>query len=71
MTQTGGSVSADRIEQVTTTMFHSKFMKFVDCFLDGHGNSTINLVSFEIKSLWTNHLLISKEVFYEPIGGAK
>ena len=50
-TQTSGSVSADRIEQVKKTKFEIELMKIVNCFLDGHGNYTSNLVSFKIKSL--------------------
>ena len=50
-TQTSGSVFADRIEQVKKTKFELELIKNVDCFLDGHGNYTSNLVSFEIKSL--------------------
>ena len=50
-TQTRGSVFADRIEQVKRTKFESKLIKIVDCFLDGHGYYTSNLVSFKIKSL--------------------
>ena len=49
-TQTSGSVFADRIEQVRKTKFELELMKFVDCFLDGHGNYTSNLVSFNINS---------------------
>ena len=50
-TQTSGSVMADRIEQVKKTKFELELIKIVDCFLDGHGNYTSNLVSFKIKSL--------------------
>ena len=50
-TQTSGSVFADRIEQVKKTKFELELIKIVVCFLDGHGNFTSNLVSFEIKSL--------------------
>ena len=50
-TQTSGSVFADRIEQVKKTKFELELIKIVDCFLDGHGNYTSNLVSFKIKSL--------------------
>ena len=49
-TQTSGSVFADRHEQVKKTKFELELIKIVDCFLDGHGNYTINLVSFNIKS---------------------
>ena len=37
-TQTSGSVFADRIEQVKKTKHELELIKFVDCFLDGHGN---------------------------------
>ena len=50
-TQTSGSVFADRIEEVKKTNFELELIKNVDCFLDGHGNFTSNLVSFKIKSL--------------------
>ena len=50
-TQTSGSVFADRIEQVKKTKFEVELIKIEDCFLDGHGNYTINLVSFKRKSL--------------------
>ena len=50
-TQTSGSVFADRIEQFQKTIFELELIKIVDCFLDGHGNYTSNLVSFKIKSL--------------------
>ena len=50
-TQTFGSVFADRTKQVKKTKFELELIKIVDCFLDGHGNYTRNLVSFNIKSL--------------------
>ena len=50
-TQTSGSVFADRFEQVKRKKFELGLIKIVDCFLDGHGNYTSNLVSFKIKSL--------------------
>ena len=46
-TQTSGSVFADRMEQVKKTNIELHLIKFVDCFLDGHGNYTSNLVSFK------------------------
>ena len=46
-TQTTGSV----FEQVKKTKIELELIKIVDCFLDGHGNYTSNLVSFKIKSL--------------------
>ena len=50
-TQTSGSVFAHRIEQVKKTKFELQLIKIKECFLDGHGNYTSNLVSFKIKSL--------------------
>ena len=50
-TQTGGSVFAERIENVKKTKFELDLIKIVDCFLNGHGNYDSNLVSFKIKSL--------------------
>ena len=50
-TQTISSVFAERIEKVEKTKFELGRIKFVDCFLDGHGNFDSNLVSFKIKSL--------------------
>ena len=50
-TQTSGSVFAERIETVKKTKFELELIKFVDCFLDGHGNFDSNLVSFKIKFL--------------------
>ena len=50
-TQTSGSVFADRINQAKKTTFELELIKIVDCFLDGHGNYTSNLVSFKTKSL--------------------
>ena len=49
-TQTSGSVFAERIEKVKKTKFELELIKFVGCFLDGHANFDINLVSFKIKS---------------------
>ena len=40
---------ADRIGQVQRTKFDLELIKYVDCFLDGYGNYTSNLVSFEKK----------------------
>ena len=57
-----GSVFADRIEQVKKTKFELELIKIVDYFLDGHYNYTSNIKSFKIKSLQTNHFLISKAI---------
>ena len=61
-TQTSGSVFADRNEQVKKTKFELELIKIVDCFLDGHGNFTSNLVSFQIKFVYTDHFLNSKQI---------
>ena len=61
-TQTSGSVFAKRNEKVKKTNFEFGLIKIVDCFLGGHGNFDSSLVSFEIKSLKTNHFLKSKEI---------
>ena len=61
-TQTSGSDFADRIESVRKTKFELELIKIVDCFLEGHGNYINNLVSFEIKSLYTNHFSNSEEI---------
>ena len=50
LTQTSGSVFADRIELFKKTKFELE-IKNVDCFPDGHVNYTSNLVSFKINSL--------------------
>ena len=50
-TQTSGSVFADRNEQVKKTAIEFQLKKIVDCYLDGHGIYTSNLVSFKILSL--------------------
>ena len=50
-TETSGSDFADRIEQVKRTKLELELMKIVDCFLDGHGNYTSNLLTFKIKTL--------------------
>ena len=60
-TQISGSIFADRIEQVKKTKFEIELIKFVNCFLDGHGNYTSNLISFKKKSLQTNQFLNSKD----------
>ena len=51
LSQTSGSVFADRIKQAKRTKFELELIKIVDCFLVGHGNYTRNLVSIKIKSL--------------------
>ena len=48
--QTSGLAFADRIEQAKRTKFELELTKIVYCFLDGHVNYTINLVSFRIKT---------------------
>ena len=49
--QTSGSVFAERIEKAKKTKFEFELIKFLDCFLDGHGSYDSNLVSFKLKSL--------------------
>ena len=49
--QSGGSVFAERSEKVKKTKFELDLIKFVHCFLDGHGNYDSNLASFKIKTL--------------------
>ena len=66
-THTSGSIFADRIEQVKKANFQLELTKFVDCFVDGHGNYTSNSVSFKIKSLWTNYFLKSKKICLIPL----
>ena len=51
LTQSDGSVFAERIEKVKKTKFELDLFKIVDCFSDGYGNYDSNLVSFKIKSL--------------------
>ena len=51
LTQTIGSMFADRIEQVKRIKFEMELIKVVGGFLDGLGNYTSNLVSFKIKCL--------------------
>ena len=53
-TQTSGSVFADRIEQVEKTKFELELIKIAYCFLDCHGNYSIDLVSFKKKSFYLN-----------------
>ena len=61
-TQTSGSVFADRNERVKKTKLDLELVKNVNCFPDGHCNDTIKIVSFQIKSLYTNYFLNSKEI---------
>ena len=51
LTQTIGSVFADRIEQVKKNKIEIELIRIVDCFLDSHGTFTGDLASFKIKSL--------------------
>ena len=51
-TQTSESMFADRIEQVKKTKFEKELIKFVHCFLDGHGICSSNLVS--LKNFFVN-----------------
>ena len=47
LTQTSGSVFADRIEGVKGTKYEKELIKVEDCFLDGYGNYSSSLVSFK------------------------
>ena len=49
-TQTSGLVFAERIEEAKNTKFEMELLKFLICFLDGHGIYDSNLVSFRVKS---------------------
>ena len=51
LTQTSGSVFADKIQQVKQIEPEFEKIKTVDCFLDGHANYISNLVSFKMKTL--------------------
>ena len=62
ISQTIGSVFAERIEKVEKTKLELDFIKIIDCFLDGHGSFDSILVYSKIKSLQTNHFLKSKEI---------
>ena len=53
---------AERIEKVKNTKIELDSIKIVDCYLDCHGIYDSNLVSFKIKSLYTNHFLKFKEI---------
>ena len=46
MTQTSGSVSVERTDQVKKTIIEKQLIRNVDCFPDIHGKYTINSVSF-------------------------
>ena len=61
LTQTSGSVFSDKIENVKKANFKIVLIEFVDCFLDGHGNYTINLVYFEIRIFYSNSFLNPKK----------
>ena len=44
------------------TKIELELIKNLESFLDGHGNSTSNFVSFKTKSLHTNRFLKGKEI---------
>ena len=50
-TETCGLVIAEKIEKAEKIEFEMELIKFVDCFLDGHGIYDSNLLSFKMKSL--------------------
>ena len=49
-TQSRGSVFAERSEKAIRNNFELEIITFVDCYLDDHGKSDSNLVSFQKKS---------------------
>ena len=63
-TPTSGSAFAERIEKVEKTKFELGLIKFVDCFLDCHGNYDSNLVPFKSKSFLTVFWLPKKFVYF-------
>ena len=46
LTQTSGSVSAERNEQFEKTKVQLEKIKLVDCFLDGYGSYSSKLLTF-------------------------
>ena len=59
LTQTSGSVIAERSEKVKKTKFEMELKKIVDCFLDGHGNFDSKLVSLK------RNLYSEQYIFFE------
>ena len=55
-TEISGSLFADGIEQIEKNKIQSELKSLADCFLDGHGNFTSDLVPLK-KSLKTNYFL--------------
>ena len=51
LTQTGGSMFAERIEKSKKSKFELDLIEIIDCFLDGYGKYDSNLVSLKIKAL--------------------
>ena len=51
LTQTSGSVYAERIVQIKKTNFAAELIKTVDCLINGLGNYTSIFVLFKMKSL--------------------
>ena len=51
LTQSSGSVFADRIQQVKKTKLDIELTKIIDCFQNGLGNCSSNLVSLKKTSL--------------------
>ena len=66
--QTSGSVFEERNEQVRKTIFELELIKHVDCFLDGHGNYTSNLVSK--KTFLRKSFSESQRDLYKQFGSA-
>ena len=62
LTKTGGSVFEESIEQLEKTKNEQELIKVVDCFLDGNGEYSGILVTFEIRSISCNHFLNPKVI---------
>ena len=50
------------LNKLKKTKSETELIKIADCFLDGHGIYTSNLVSFKLKPFQTNHFLKPKEI---------
>ena len=64
LTQTSGSVFAERIEQIKKTKNEHQPVKIADCFLDGYGCYSGNLVTFGME-LWQAHQFLLLEELQE------
>ena len=63
LTKTGGSKFDESLQQLEKTKNEQELRKIVDCFLDGNGEYSGNLVTFEIRSISCNHFLKPKVIF--------